>query len=90
MYLPGTQRPPSKDEPAAIAAAAKAKLQAEKLAAEEQERAEQEHNEPPMFNEEGDPIEHDAPKPADGEGQGDAEPPADPTVVQFSDAKPKK
>lgn len=92
MYLPGTTRPPSKDEAAAMAAAAK--VQAEKLAAEEQERAEKEHNEPPMFDEEGDPIVHDDAKPADDEDQGDNPepaaadpPPADPTVVQFSDKK---
>lgn len=89
MYLPGTKRPPTNEELKAIADAAKAKLQAEKLAAEEQERAEQEHNEPPMFDDEGDPIvPDDAPKPADDEDQADdaGDPPADPTVVQFSDA----
>lgn len=97
MYLPGTKRPPTNEEIKAMADAAKAKAAAEKAAAEEAERAEKEHNEPPMFDEEGNAVDPDAPKPADGdEDQGDnAEPadgdkPADPTVVQFSDAKPKK
>ncbi|QFG10127.1 hypothetical protein PBI_LEMURIA_47 [Mycobacterium phage Lemuria] len=88
MYLPGTSRPPTNEEIKAMADAAKAKAAAEKAAAEEAERAEKEHNEPPMFDEEGDPIDPDAPK-ADNlvgpEDQGDA---GDSGVVQFSDRKP--
>lgn len=72
MYLPGTQRPPSKEELAAEQARAKAKAAAEKAEREEAERAEKEHNEPPMFNEDGDPLSDDAPRPpADDEDQDD-------------------
>lgn len=94
MYLPGTKRPPTNEEIKAMADAAKERAAAERAAAEEAERAEKEHNEPPMFDEEGDPIDPDNPKPpaGDAEDQGDAgdppaDPPADPTVVQFSDKK---
>lgn len=91
MYLPGTQRPPTNEEIKAIADAAKAKAAAEKAAAEEAERAEREHNEPPMFDEDGDPIgeaKPDAPAgDAEDQGDSDGDPPADPTVVQFSDKK---
>lgn len=90
MYLPGTKRPPTNEEIKAMADAAKAKAAAEQAAQDEAERAEREKNEPPMFDEDGEPIE----PPADDAGdQGDADPPADTppaddgTVVQFSDAK---
>lgn len=86
MYLPGTKRPPTNEEIKAMADAAKAKAAAEKAAQEEAERAEREHNEPPMFDEDGDPIGDAKPdtEPAgDAEDQGDA----DPSVVQFSDRK---
>lgn len=91
MYRPGTARPPTKDEIKVLADVAKAKAAAEKAAQEEAERAEKEHNEPPMFDEEGDTIVHDDAKPADAEDQGDNPEPAaaDSTVVQFSDAKTK-
>ena len=56
MYLPGTKRPPTNEEIKAMADAAKAKAAAEKAAREKAERAEREHNEPPMFDEEGDPF----------------------------------
>lgn len=68
MYLPGTERPPSKDELKAMQAAAKAKAAAEAAAREEAERAEAEHNEPPMFDEDGNAISDDAPKPAGDDG----------------------
>lgn len=102
MWRPGTERPPTKEEIKAMADAAKAKAAAEAAEREEAERAEAEQNEPPMFDDEGNPISPDAPRPpADDEDQGDAvgrgELPADdgvapdPTVVQFSDkSKPKK
>ncbi|QFG06049.1 hypothetical protein KDW75_gp47 [Mycobacterium phage Mercurio] len=95
MYLPGTKRPPTNEEIKAMADAAKAKVAAEKAAQEEAERAEREHNEPPMFDEDGDPIGDAKPdtEPAgDVEDQGDAgDQPADPdpSVVQFSDRKKK-
>ncbi|MCV7226089.1 hypothetical protein [Mycolicibacterium komossense] len=73
MYLPGTTRPPSKDELAAQQAAAKAQAAREKAAQEEAERAEREKNEPPMFTEDGDPLDPDAPKPPAGDGIVDAE-----------------
>lgn len=63
MWRPGTQRPPTKEEIAAQQAAAKAKAAAEQAERDEAERAEQEHNEPPMFDEEGNPISDDAPRP---------------------------
>lgn len=53
MWRPGTPKPPTSEEIKAMAAAAKAKAQAEQLAAEQ---AEQEENEPPMFDDEGEPI----------------------------------
>lgn len=94
MYLPGTTRPPSKDELAAEAAREKARAAREKADQEEAERAEREHNEPPMFDEEGDPIAIDAPggptedddvanweAVEDNESQGDD----GDNVVQFSD-----
>lgn len=78
MWIPGTPKPPTAEEIKAQAAAAKAKAQAEQLAAE---RAEQEENEPPMFDDEGNPLDEDAPRPpADDEDQGDAS-----NVVPFSD-----
>lgn len=75
MYLPGTKRPPTNEEIKAMADAAKAKVAAEKAAQEEAERAEREHNEPPMFDEDGDPIGDAKPdtEPAGNvEDQGDA------------------
>lgn len=64
MWRPGTPKPPTREEIKAMADAAKAKAQAEQLAAEQ---AEQEHNEPPMFDEDGNPISDDAGDPADAE-----------------------
>lgn len=92
MYLPGTQRPPSKEEARAEQIAAKARAAREQAEREEAERAEAEHNELPMFDEDGDPIEHSDEPAADGEDQGDDAPPAevDSTVVQFSNAKDGK
>lgn len=94
MYLPGTTRPPSKEELAIEAAREKARLAREQAERDEAERAEKELNEPPMFDEEGDPIAIDAPHPpadedgevdpeavdVDVEGQDDED-----DVVQFSD-----
>lgn len=60
MWIPGTPKPPTREEIKAQAAAAKAKAQAEQL---EAERAEQEENEPPMFDDEGNPLDDDAPRP---------------------------
>lgn len=83
MYPPGTQRPPSKDEIKAMQAAAKAKAALEAAEREEAERAEAEHNEPPMFDEDGNPMSDDAPRPVvDGEVDGDPPPPVGPA---FSD-----
>lgn len=65
MYAPGTERPPAKEELAAEQRRAKAQAAAEKAEREEAERAEREHNEPPMFDEDGDPISTDAPRPPD-------------------------
>ena len=64
MWRPGTQRPPTKEDIAAEQAATKAKIAAERAAAEEAERAEQEENCPPMFDDNGDPVEPDAAGPA--------------------------
>lgn len=87
MWIPGTPKPPTRDEIKAAAAAAKAKEQAEQLAAE---KAEQEENEPPMFDEDGEPI-ADAPRPdlsvVQDDDAGDADPPAD-VGPAFSDGKP--
>lgn len=99
MYLPGTTRPPSKEELAAEAAREKVRLAKEKADQDEAERAEKEHNEPPMFDEDGNPIAVDAPRPPDDE-DGDPDDVADAevvddesqpdgetgNVVQFSDA----
>ena len=60
MWIPGTPKPPTREEIKAMADAAKAKAQAEQLAAE---KAEQEENEPPMFDEDGNPLSEDAPRP---------------------------
>lgn len=59
MWRPGTPKPPSKEEIAAQQAAAKAKLAAEKAAQEDAERSEQDENQPPMFDEDGDPVDAD-------------------------------
>lgn len=73
MWIPGTPKPPTRDEIKEQVAAAKAKAQAEQLAAE---RAEQEENEPPMFDDEGNPIDKDAPTPPDLTVVGDEPSPA--------------
>ena len=52
MWIPGTPKPPTREEIAEQVKAAKAKAQAKQLAAE---RAEQEENEPPMFDDVGQP-----------------------------------
>lgn len=70
MWRPGTPKPPTKDEIKAMAAAAKAKAQAEQLAAE---KAEQEENEPPMFDDEGDPIDTDDAREEAAKWAGDVE-----------------
>lgn len=67
MYRPGTQRPPSKEELKAAEIAEKVKAAREQAERDEAERAEAEHNEPPMFDEEGNPVSEDAPQPADGD-----------------------
>ena len=87
MWRPGTERPPTKEEIAAQVAAAKAKAAAEKAAQEEAERAESEHNEPPMFDEEGDPItlHPDQREDQDGPWPGDVDHQDADNVVQFSD-----
>ena len=93
MWIPGTQRPPTAEEIKAEQAAAKAQAAREQAEREEAERAEQEHNEPPMFDEDGNPINHDAPAEDDAEDQDDDVPPEpDSNVVQFSDSgkKPTK
>ncbi|AKF14548.1 hypothetical protein SEA_CAMBIARE_46 [Mycobacterium phage Cambiare] len=94
MWIPGTQRPPTREEIQAAQLAAKAKAAAEQAEQDEAERAEREKNEPPMFDEDGNPLSEDAPRPDDGEvqdGEVDGDPPpADDTVVQFSDAKKGK
>lgn len=53
MYLPGTQRPPSKEEIKAMQAAAKAKAEAEKAAEEAAAEAEAAKIQPPLFPGEG-------------------------------------
>lgn len=68
MWKPGTQRPPTKEEIKAQQAAAKAKAAAEQAERDEAERAESEKNEPPMFDEDGDPVSVDAPRP-DGDDE---------------------
>jgi hypothetical protein len=75
MWRPGTPKPPTKEELQAQVAAAKAKAAAEKAAQEAAEASEQDENTPPMFDEDGDPIES---PPADvaedqGDGTGDAD-----------------
>lgn len=82
MYLPGTTRPPSKEEIKAQQAAEKAREAREKAEREAEEQAEQEQNQPPMFDEDGDPVDPDAPKPADGDGPW-------PGDVEFSDGGEK-
>lgn len=83
MWRPGTERPPTKEEIKQMQAAAKAKAAAEAAERDEAERAEARTNEPPMFDEEGDPIDPEAPKPpADNDDQGDNE--EDSTVVAFT------
>lgn len=64
MWRPGTERPPTKEEIKQMQAAAKAKAAAEAAERDEAERAEARTNEPPMFDEEGDPIDPQAPEPA--------------------------
>lgn len=90
MWRQGTQRPPTKEEIQAEQARAKAKAAAEQAAREEAERAEQEHNEPPMFDEDGNPVSDDAPRPpdddvVDAEVVDDDEDQGAGNVVQFSD-----
>lgn len=91
MWIPGTERPPTKEEIQAEQAREKARAAAEQAEREEAERAEQEHNEPPMFDEEGNPISIDAPRPPADDDVVDAEvvyedQADDPdNVVQFSD-----
>ena len=95
MWIPGTQRPPTKEEAKAEVIAAKAKAAKEAADREEAERAEQEHNEPPMFDEDGEPINHDAPPPTDDAEDGPADDEEDQdagddsNVVQFSDGAKK-
>lgn len=86
MYLPGTTRPPSKEEQRIAAAAEKARLAREKAEREAEEQAEQEENQPPMFTEDGDPLDPDAPPAGDDGDQGDD---GDGNVVQFSDGGKK-
>lgn len=93
MWIPGAQRPPTKEEIQAQQAAAKAKAAREQAEREEAERAEQEHNEPPMFDEDGNPVDPDAPQPPadddeDGPAADDEDQDADDgsNVVQFSDS----
>lgn len=59
MWRPGTPKPPTREEIQAQVAAAKAKAKAEQS---EAERAEQEENEPPMFDDEGNPFSDDVPR----------------------------
>lgn len=87
MWIPGSQRPPTKEEIKEQVAAAKAKAAKEAADREEAERAEQEHNEPPMFDENGDPVDPEAPQPADDAEDQDAG--DDSNVVQFSDGAKK-
>lgn len=86
MWIPGTPKPPTREEIKEQAAAAKAKAQAEQLAAE---RAEQEENEPPMFDDEGNPLSDDAPRPdlTVVEDQGDALDGLEEFRPAFSDGK---
>ncbi|SCX34496.1 hypothetical protein [Mycolicibacterium fluoranthenivorans] len=49
MYLPGTQRPPSKDEIKAMQAKAKAEAEAKAAAEKEAEEAEAANNQPPLY-----------------------------------------
>lgn len=53
--------------------AEKAKAAAEQAERDEAERAEAEHNEPPMFDEDGNPVSIDAPRPADDEVDAEVE-----------------
>jgi hypothetical protein len=62
MWIPGTQRPPTREEIRAAQLAAKAKAAAEQAEKDEAERAEKEQNEPPMFEEDGNPLSDDAPR----------------------------
>lgn len=85
MWRPGETRPPTKEEIARQQAEAKAKAAREQADREEAERAEQEHNEPPMFDENGDPVDPDAPQsPADDDAE-DQDDGDGSNVVQFSD-----
>lgn len=72
MWIPGTQRPPTREEIQAAQLAAKAKAAAEKAAQEDAERDEAEKNEPPMFDEDGDPIVHDDAEVQDQTVEGEA------------------
>lgn len=93
MWIPGAQRPPTKEEIKAQQLEAKAKAAIEQAEREEAERAEQEFNEPPMFDEDGNAISDDAPRPPDDDDVVDAEVVDDDedqddepsNVVQFSD-----
>ncbi|SKH53624.1 Uncharacterised protein [Mycobacteroides abscessus subsp. massiliense] len=83
MWRPGTERPPTKEEIKQMQAATKAKAAAEAAERDEAERAEAATNEPPMFDEEGDPVDPEAPKPpADNDDQGRSQ--DDGTVVAFT------
>lgn len=84
MWRPGTPKPPTREEIKAAQAAAKAKAQAEQM---EAERAEQDENEPPMFDDEGNPIDKDAPQLSLVEDQGD-EPDQDVAVHGGPDDEP--
>lgn len=95
MWLPGETRPPSKEEIAAEQKRAKAQAAAEKAERDAAEMAEREHNEPPMFDEDGDPIVGPCDR-VEGDGIVDAEVIEDDdedgdadNVVQFSDGGKK-
>lgn len=92
MYLPGTQRPPSREELKAMQEEARVKAAAEKAAQEEAERAESERNEPPMFDEDGDPIplQTDDNSGDAGGPEGDHEGGPWPGDVEFSDTPKDK
>lgn len=87
MWRPGEARPPTKAEIAEQQAIAKAKAAAEKAAQEDAERAEQDENQPPMFDDAGDPNDPDTAAPA---GDVDEVQDGDGTVVQFSDSSKSK
>lgn len=86
MWRPGDQRPPTKAEIQQMQAEAKAKAAAEQAEQDEAERAEREHNEPPMFDEDGNPISDDAPRPPDDDK---ADPNTQFDVDEDQDAEPE-